>query len=353
MVKRCKRCLLPESFPGITLDDKGLCTYCIEEKQFSFSNDSNEHILSDKIKCKTTFNQLMTQVKGEGEFDCLLLYSGGKDSTYLLHLLKNKYKKRILAITIDTGLEQQQTVLRIQKTVKRLQITHMFIKPKNQLYQRLYRYYIEHPFFGTYCNLCYLCQKIMHSIAIEIAMKRNIPLVTLAFSPEQAPYFELPKETLLHDWLPPELNNDCSTEEDKSYFWNPKKKDLKNLPRFLLPFYAIEYPGSKQIIKILTSHGYGSKKDFNTFINNCSLVWLLLHLDNKFKGYTLYLQGISDLLRQKKISYLKWFFIIRLGTWALNHRLMHRRDINRALQYPNLTYSDVVKIAKQISSVNL
>ena len=69
-MKICNNCILPETFPGIRFDENGVCNFCRE-------------------------------FKGKGSYDCLMAYSGGKDSTYTLWILKKKYDLRILALTFD------------------------------------------------------------------------------------------------------------------------------------------------------------------------------------------------------------------------------------------------------------
>jgi len=81
---RCSKCILPEDFPNIQFDDKGVCNYCAawdgKWKQFD-SNRSEQELVSiiDAAKAK------------KRRYDCLIPYSGGRDSSYVVYLCKNKY----------------------------------------------------------------------------------------------------------------------------------------------------------------------------------------------------------------------------------------------------------------------
>ena len=127
-----------------------------------------------------------TKKKNKGQYDGLLCYSGGKDSTYLLYILKEKYGLNILAVTIDTGLTRSIAKLNIKKCIDHFNVDHITITPENNFYKRLYRNFIQHSNEKTYCeNICGLCQKVMHSIGLNIAVEKKIPFVALAYSPDQ------------------------------------------------------------------------------------------------------------------------------------------------------------------------
>ena len=80
-VKRCTRCILPESLPSVELDKSGVCNYCRTYDRL-FSNWENV-----KSQRKKEFEHLLQRVKRLNRpYDCLIPLSGGKDSTYTLYL---------------------------------------------------------------------------------------------------------------------------------------------------------------------------------------------------------------------------------------------------------------------------
>jgi len=79
--KICRGCVLPDTFPGIQFDHSGVCQYC----RTPVSRDDQE----TKAKYNQRFHTLLaTQVQSESSYDVLVAYSGGKDSTFTLDLLK-------------------------------------------------------------------------------------------------------------------------------------------------------------------------------------------------------------------------------------------------------------------------
>ena len=88
-MKTCKNCVLPDSFPGIRFDENGVCSYCSR-----FKGTENQE--KQKQRFKDKFISILKSTKGRASYDALMAYSGGKDSTYTLKLLKEDMVQDIL-----------------------------------------------------------------------------------------------------------------------------------------------------------------------------------------------------------------------------------------------------------------
>jgi amino acid adenylation domain-containing protein len=112
VVVRCERCLLDTRHPGVTVTD-GICSVCA---QF----ESRRHAVDRYFGDENDFKALMTAARAEsrrGEHDCLLLYSGGKDSSYvLLRLLELGY--RVATFTFDNGYISSTALENIERTTR-------------------------------------------------------------------------------------------------------------------------------------------------------------------------------------------------------------------------------------------
>jgi amino acid adenylation domain-containing protein len=98
---RCAACLLPAGYPDLRLDEQGVCNYC-----HRYENDREQ--AKKYFKSSDEFRELMDRAKETkgSQYDCLLLYSGGKDSTYVLYRLVELGLK-VLAFTFDNGYISQ------------------------------------------------------------------------------------------------------------------------------------------------------------------------------------------------------------------------------------------------------
>jgi glucosamine--fructose-6-phosphate aminotransferase (isomerizing) len=94
-LKRCTKCLLPESHPFIDFDKNGVCNYCRNYKV-------QKYIGRDKL-----LRKLDSIRSTNGEVDCIVGLSGGRDSCYGLHVLKKDFGMNPIAYTYDWGLTTQ------------------------------------------------------------------------------------------------------------------------------------------------------------------------------------------------------------------------------------------------------
>ena len=78
-ITNCIRCGLPSNYPTAKFDERGVCNYCLSFEDYRENAEKY-------FKTPADFQKLLDQLKAkrQGEYDCLMLLSGGKDSTYAL-----------------------------------------------------------------------------------------------------------------------------------------------------------------------------------------------------------------------------------------------------------------------------
>ncbi len=91
-IKRCTKCLLPETMPFISFDSDGVCNYCHNYKP------------RNKSKPKEELFELVKPYRRDNEADCIVPFSGGRDSSYGLHLIVNELKMKPITYTYDWGM---------------------------------------------------------------------------------------------------------------------------------------------------------------------------------------------------------------------------------------------------------
>lgn len=74
-MKYCKRCVQPESNPGLTLNEEGICNVC--EYYFKEKTNVNWESRLRELKEITSW----AKATSKGTYDCVIGVSGGKDST--------------------------------------------------------------------------------------------------------------------------------------------------------------------------------------------------------------------------------------------------------------------------------
>lgn len=115
-LRRCSKCLLPETFPFIEYDEKGICNFC------------NNYTIKNQPK---PIQELMALVEpyrhSDGSPDCIVPYSGGRDSTYTLHVVKNILKLNPIAFTYDWGMVTDLARRNIARVCGKLGVENILI----------------------------------------------------------------------------------------------------------------------------------------------------------------------------------------------------------------------------------
>lgn len=94
-LRRCTKCLLPETMPYIHFDDKGVCNYCRNFENRGGNNLKGGDALKERVAKYKSPN---------GEPDCIVGFSGGRDSTYGLDYIKNVLGLNPITFTYDWGM---------------------------------------------------------------------------------------------------------------------------------------------------------------------------------------------------------------------------------------------------------
>jgi len=184
-MKICSNCVLPETFPGISFNQNGVCNFCQEFK-------GKEHLEKEKVKYKQRFEELLNKFKNSSSYDALMAYSGGKDSTYTLCILKENYNLKIMALTFDNGFLSEQALRNIRVVVENLDVDHIFFKPDFSLLKKIFLSGTKEDIFSRKSldrasTICTSCMGIVKFVTLKLALEKKIPFITYGWSPGQAP----------------------------------------------------------------------------------------------------------------------------------------------------------------------
>ena len=163
-VARCKRCGLSMNWAITVLDNQRICNFC---RYY----DSVEQELQDYDRWTQLFHDHLDLYKGKYEYDAVVGYSGGKDSTYIIYtMMKEGY--RVLGVTVELGFMPTSTAKEnIHAIVEELGVDHIYYKiPDDEI--RIG--------FGNAvrsAQLCELCTLFCWAIPRKIAMERKIPFI--------------------------------------------------------------------------------------------------------------------------------------------------------------------------------
>jgi glutamine---fructose-6-phosphate transaminase (isomerizing) len=116
-LKRCTRCLLPETMPYISFDEEGVCCYCRDYE-----------IRGNYLKGEKALETFISKYRSKlGEPDVLVGFSGGRDSAFGLDYIKNNLGLHPIAFTYDWGMVNDLARRNQARVVGKLGIEHIVI----------------------------------------------------------------------------------------------------------------------------------------------------------------------------------------------------------------------------------
>ena len=139
-LQKCTKCILPSTYPFINFDEKGISNYFKNYKKQEYLGEDSLMSILDKYRSKN------------GEPDCVVGLSGGRDSSYGLHLLKTKFKMNPIAFTYDWGLTTDTSRVNQAKLCGKLGIEHIIrsanIKQKRNYVRSNIMAWLKKPHLG-------------------------------------------------------------------------------------------------------------------------------------------------------------------------------------------------------------
>ena len=156
--KMCSRCVNDKTVRNIKFDENGVCNFCRSyDKHY---NDLHDYDNLNKLFLKKL------RLGEQHKYDVALGFSGGKDSTYVLYMLKNVYGLRVKTFTLDNGFLSDEAKEKIGKLVKEFGVEHEYVVCDQSLLKEMYKYIVT-----RYLSPCIACSFLGYAAMINYASK--------------------------------------------------------------------------------------------------------------------------------------------------------------------------------------
>ncbi|MDA8533236.1 N-acetyl sugar amidotransferase [Candidatus Pelagibacter bacterium] len=163
-MKQCNKCNLPETYETIEFNKTGSCNIC-ENTTFK-KKKINWELRKKKL------DQLIQKYRGKYSYDCIVPFSGGKDSTYTLYYLMKEYNIKPLVVTFDHGFMRKNVLENSTRTFKKLGVDVIKFTPNWKIVKKL----MEES-FRRKSDFCWHCHTGIQSYPLRVAVQQKIPLV--------------------------------------------------------------------------------------------------------------------------------------------------------------------------------
>ncbi len=309
MPRICAGCVLPETFPGTSLDEQGLCNHCRRSESGEVAREPGRERYLRK------FLALLDRINAGGapsSYDVLVAYSGGKDSTYTLDLLRGKYNLRVLALTVDNGFLSERAVRNIKEVTRRLAVDHIFFRPRWDLLRKVFSAAALQELFPRKTierasTICTACIGLVKAISLKTALEQGIPLISYGWSPGQAPrqssimknnpsFVRMTQQVLLRPL------KEVAGEDIGVYFLG--EGDFREAERFPYNVHPLAWEpyDEGEVLRKIRRLGWVAPDDTDSNSTNCLLNAFAVAVHLERYGFHPYVWEIANMVRDGYMS---------------------------------------------------
>ena len=236
-MKYCTTCVMPDTRPGITFNEEGICSACLSysnRKNIDFDKRFEElKLLCDKYR----------GMNGPYGYDCMIAVSGGKDSHYQVHIFKEVLGMNPLLVTVEDNFKMTEAGKHNIKNISEaFGCDIISMKPNIQAQKEIMR-----KTFEDYGKPTYFIDRYIYTYPLHMAIKFNTPLLVYG---ENVEYEYGGKNSVDSFSAKEQINNgvgsgidtqellsDTVTRKDLNFFEAPSKEELDSLEPIYLSYF--------------------------------------------------------------------------------------------------------------------
>jgi glutamine---fructose-6-phosphate transaminase (isomerizing) len=180
-LRRCTRCILPETYPFVDFDEHGVCRFCRTWKKIEPKGAQALRDMVEPYRSK------------DGSPDVIVAFSGGRDSSYGLHYVKTVLGMNPIAFTYDWGMVTDLARRNQARICGKLGIEHIVrsadIPAKRRYVRKNVEAWLKRPELGM-VTLLMAGDKEFYAHARQLRRETGIKLVIFCAGNliEDAPY---------------------------------------------------------------------------------------------------------------------------------------------------------------------
>lgn len=240
---------MPNTKPFLSFDKNGVCDACraAEKKHKIIDWDAREKELRrilEKYRSKDGSN-----------YDCIIPVSGGKDSTWQVHTIKNIYGMNPLCVTF-APCQSTELGKRNLQNLKEMGVDHIMVTPNPIVYRKLFYRGLKKT-----GDSCWPCHVGIFTTPVKVAVNYKVPLIIWGENPQMeygGPEEAVSSYTLDRKWLETyggllgfkleDMLGDGITMADLKPYLYPSDEELKAVGvTGIFLGYFLKYNARKQV----------------------------------------------------------------------------------------------------------
>jgi len=296
---RCARCLLPAVLCGLQLDERGLCSICQV-------TPPSEQLAASIADAKRQIEAVIEARRGAKPYDCVVAFSGGKDSSYTLKVLVEDYGLRCLAITVDNGFMAGGTLENCRAVCGSLRVDHTLFTPHREFMQGMYRRSALSESMHAPAaiqrasSICSSCINLINAHVLQRALELGAQLVAGGYLGGQ-----LPRDACTMTVRPDTKMRAAMVDRYERVFGSEARRYFSVIPRAGAEGHDIHVINpmlglcltEQQIMDALAPLGWRRPADAGLTSTNCRLNDLGVYIHQRRHGFHPYALEIAEQLR--------------------------------------------------------
>jgi len=163
-MKYCTRCIIPETHDTIMFDNEGVCSVC---RQIEYRDEK-----IDWAARRIELDDLVTQFRGKGLYDCIVPFSGGKDSTFQAWYVVKELNLKPLLVRFDHWFYRPLVQENNDRTFKILGVDFLNFRPSWHVVRELMLESLKRR-----GDFCWHCHTGVYAHTMQIAVRYEVPLI--------------------------------------------------------------------------------------------------------------------------------------------------------------------------------
>jgi N-acetyl sugar amidotransferase len=162
--RRCTRCLLLETHDTVVFDAEGVCNVC--------RNHEHRREKVDWAAREREFRAIVDEYRGKHAYDCIVPFSGGKDSTFTAWALVKRYGLKPLVVCFDHGFMRPTVLANTERTIRTLGVDFLKFRASWTVVKKLMVESLRRK-----GDFCWHCHTGIFSFPMQMALRFQVPLV--------------------------------------------------------------------------------------------------------------------------------------------------------------------------------
>ena len=229
-MKYCTKCVLPDTHETIEFDSEGVCNICRQAEV--------KHNKINWEERRSMLDSIVSKYKDKGEYDCIVPFSGGKDSAFQLWYVVTQLKLKPLVVRFDHWGYRALVEENNNKVMSKLNVDFLQFRPNLSVVKKLMKESLKRT-----GDFCWHCHTGVFAYSMQTAIRYNIPLLIWGeSSSEYRSYSKAEELEELNEKLFNEMINLGITSNDMYKYLKGEVKE-----RDLFPF---KFPDKESLDKL-------------------------------------------------------------------------------------------------------